>query len=397
MPFRKRLSKLDARFVAFISMRDTARAEIGGTNGLVGDDHSDLPSKPLPTSMDGLPYIHAEPTTTQPNTSPGLTVKISSMSEYIVSQAELPSTSGPAPTSITSSSDDPVHPNDHQSISDSVSSSDDSINQVHNHQSVSQFSGARNFTVNGGRFYAVGGNLVTVRKVVGTESHEIKDMLRETQAETIRRLEEMIDVRLQLPPHISTPLLYVMDATGRQHKLTMDVAQSFEQFTMVLRALFLRKLPQDQVLQKYMDISALVLTVDDGREPLQLTDEEGWMNNVQSGMTIVMSVIMLQHTFSRDETIETKYQCPFCDCWNRMNGRLLIDCRSCKRRFQVKSRDQYNGGEKTVTIAAHERNLIQNIYLRQISWMPSTMPRGRARRFLLVEATRRDRVIKRGR
>jgi hypothetical protein len=43
-----------------------------------------------------------------------------------------------------------------------------------------------------------------------------------------------------------------------------------------------------------MDIGAFVLTIDDGREYLQLTDEEGWMSTVQRGTTIIMSVIMTQ-------------------------------------------------------------------------------------------------------
>ena len=51
---------------------------------------------------------------------------------------------------------------------------------------------------------------------------------RETVTQTIdRRLEETIG-RLQLPPVISTGFLYVMDATGRRHTLTMDMAHSFE-------------------------------------------------------------------------------------------------------------------------------------------------------------------------
>ena len=50
---------------------------------------------------------------------------------------------------------------------------------------------------------------------------------RETLAQT-RRLEEMIGDGLQLPPTISTGFLYVMDATGRRHTLTMDMAHSFE-------------------------------------------------------------------------------------------------------------------------------------------------------------------------
>ena len=41
------------------------------------------------------------------------------------------------------------------------------------------------------------------------------------------RMDETIG-RFQLPPIISTGFLYVMDATGRRHILTMDMAHSFE-------------------------------------------------------------------------------------------------------------------------------------------------------------------------
>jgi hypothetical protein len=52
---------------------------------------------------------------------------------------------------------------------------------------------------------------------------------RESLAQTIdRRLEEMIGGGLQLPPVISTGFLYVMDATGQRHTLTMDMAHSLK-------------------------------------------------------------------------------------------------------------------------------------------------------------------------
>ena len=38
----------------------------------------------------------------------------------------------------------------------------------------------------------------------------------------------MIGDRLHLPPVISTGFLYVMDATGRHHTVTMDMAHSLE-------------------------------------------------------------------------------------------------------------------------------------------------------------------------
>ena len=152
-------------------------------------------------------------------------------------------------------------------------SSDDSVHQAQNHQKyktacshwmfaicVLLFSGARNVTVNGGRFYAVGSNFVQRTGKQGVvissklwqmvpELHEIADMFadlvcvlglrsplpealkhgqRETVAQTIdRRLRETIG-HLQLPFIISTGFLYVIDAIGRHHTLMMDMAHSVE-------------------------------------------------------------------------------------------------------------------------------------------------------------------------
>jgi len=91
----------------------------------------------------------------------------------------------------------------------------------------------------------------------------------------------------------------------------------FQQFNAALRVLFLPERPQNRVLQKYMDVGAFVLTIDDGREHVQLTDQEGWTSTIRGGMTIVMSVIMTQEVNKRTPT---KYQCPFCDCWNKLKG-----------------------------------------------------------------------------
>ncbi|KIM45584.1 hypothetical protein M413DRAFT_442249 [Hebeloma cylindrosporum] len=349
MPFRKRVSKLAGRFFAFISMRKAPRVENEETRPSTGDGNSrsDLlpPSRLPPSSRSGLPSTHADPITAQ---------SIISMTSTHAELKTARSEANSRPTDIISSDD--VHSDDHQSISDSVSSSDDPVHGAHSHQSVSQFSGARNVTVNGGNFYAAGGNVVIVRKKVGIESHEIADMLRETHAQTINintRLVEMIAGGLHLPPRISTGLLYVMDATGRRHTLTMDIAHSFESSL------------QNRVLRKYMDNGDCVLAVDDGRKPLQLRDEEGWMNTVQSDMTIVMSITMTQKVFYHRKKM--KYQCLFCDYWNRLvgnNGKLLTICQLCGRRLQVRPPDTWII-EETPAIATNERDLIQNIYLKQ--------------------------------
>ena len=74
-----------------------------------------------------------------------------------------------------------------------------------------------------------------------------------------------------------------------------------------------------------MDIGAFVLTIDDGGEHVQLTDQEVWTSTIRGGMTIVMSVIMTQQG---DKKTPKKYQCPFCDSWTKSkgnNGKSSID------------------------------------------------------------------------
>jgi hypothetical protein len=61
-----------------------------------------------------------------------------------------------------------------------------------------------------------------------------------------------------------------------------------------------------------MDIGAYDLSIDDGREECQLTNQDEWSSTVQHGTTIVMSVIMAHIVDSE------RYNCPFCDSWNEL-------------------------------------------------------------------------------
>ena len=63
-----------------------------------------------------------------------------------------------------------------------------------------------------------------------------------------------------------------------------------------------------------MDPDAFLLTINDGREHLQLTNQEGWTSTIRGGMTVVMSIVISQ-PFQ-----QTKDQCPFCVCWNSAKG-----------------------------------------------------------------------------
>ena len=85
-----------------------------------------------------------------------------------------------------------------------------------------------------------------------------------------------------------------------------------KQFNKALRILFDLDTPQDIILQKYMDTDAYVLTIDDGRRVLKVTDQGVWSNLVERDTTIVMNIIITQRTHRK------KHQCPFCGVWSRL-------------------------------------------------------------------------------
>jgi len=84
-----------------------------------------------------------------------------------------------------------------------------------------------------------------------------------------------------------------------------------------------------------MDIGAFVLAMNNGRKYIQLTNQEGWDTTIQSGMTIVMSVIITQRVHFLEDK---KYQCPFCDCWNGLkanNRKSSVDWWGFDRFIQI--------------------------------------------------------------
>ncbi|KAF8954802.1 hypothetical protein BDZ97DRAFT_1765741 [Flammula alnicola] len=242
------------------------------------------------------------------------------------------------------------------------------------HQSVSLFHRASGLTFNGGEYYAVGGNLTIQRtgKSIVSKCCESSEAVR--RASNDKKMNEMMGIimqtssRSQLPRTISVGFVNLMDATGREHPLTMNMARSFEQFNKALKVLFEPLTPHDRVLCKYMDIGAYDLSIDDGKERLQLMNQDTWSSAVQPGTTIVMSVVMVQLAHGK------KYQCPFCDFWNTLQnnfGRSSIDCRSCKRCFHVTRPEQNsfrrdgNYDVESAAVSEEERELIRNLNLTQ--------------------------------
>ena len=140
----------------------------------------------------------------------------------------------------------------------------------------------------------------------------------------------------------------ICNACNRRHMLTMDMAHSFRvcsyvrcnmilglhllEFPAIYHSSQSFIFPRSVSKQSSAEIYGYRRLCSDHRqrqgirkEYVQFTDQEGWTSTVQSGMTIVMSLVMTQEA---KETTATKYQCPFCDCLNSLkvnNGKASID------------------------------------------------------------------------
>ncbi|KDR68151.1 hypothetical protein GALMADRAFT_1354941, partial [Galerina marginata CBS 339.88] len=179
----------------------------------------------------------------------------------------------------------------------------------------------------------------------------------------MERLEEMIGVLVQaqyrprMPPINSVDFIFVMDATGGKHPLTMNMAGSLEAIFSVFE-IFIRlaKSPSNFItLFGCMDFGTYVLSIEDGAEGIQLFSPD--ISNVfQHGPSVVMNIVM------RQEFAEREYKFPFCYNWNALRGQSSIDCCSCKQRFKVTRAGKIIAKLQT---SYQERNLIRNLHLEQ--------------------------------
>ena len=81
-----------------------------------------------------------------------------------------------------------------------------------------------------------------------------------------------------------------------------------------MRVLFRPETVQGGLLRRYMDIGRYDLSIDDGRQVLQITNDVEW-SRVHPGTTVVMSIIL-----SKPRVRQREYRCPFCKVWNEVNG-----------------------------------------------------------------------------
>ncbi|KAG1814669.1 uncharacterized protein BJ212DRAFT_1481872 [Suillus subaureus] len=168
----------------------------------------------------------------------------------------------------------------------------------------------------------------------------------------------------------------LVDATGHNHAISLNLCASFQQFNNMLRVLFERGAKEAQIQRRYIEEGKYDLCVDEGTQVTPLTSDK-W-SSIEPGTTIVMRVTIQQKTRS---SIEVDYRCHFCGAVNRLDAKSVkyrsggrtvcsTDCRECKRRFQI-TRDQH----KWSTRSSHsdfnhmtnaETLLVRNFHVEQI-------------------------------
>lgn len=167
----------------------------------------------------------------------------------------------------------------------------------------------------------------------------------------------------------------LVDAAGHHHPISVSFCTSFQQLNLMLRVLFERDSPEAHIQRRYIEEGQYDLCIDEGTQVTQLTSQE-W-SSIEAGTKIVMRVLIQQDT----ELSDFEYQCHFCSAINRLGDGYVtdsfrrragcsIDCRVCKRRFQISRRDMgkqsthSSNDESDLTMDA-EMHLIRNFHVQQ--------------------------------
>ncbi|KAG1867242.1 hypothetical protein DFJ58DRAFT_698511 [Suillus subalutaceus] len=177
------------------------------------------------------------------------------------------------------------------------------------------------------------------------EDHQKQQVDHQRQQEILMRIESrIICVQSSVGPVVTLGCVTLVDATGRQHPIPMDVCDSFERFDEMLRLLLKHSSIEAQIQRRYMEQGQYDLCIDDDKQVTRLTSHE-WPS-IEAGTKIVMRVIIEQQASSYSEI---SYRCPFCGDVNRLDvGPVMyslerqagcsVDCRVCKQRFQISRR-----------------------------------------------------------
>ncbi|KAG6815586.1 hypothetical protein H0H93_009408, partial [Arthromyces matolae] len=123
------------------------------------------------------------------------------------------------------------------------------------------------------------------------EYHTIAILLFETKAMSITRDSAM------------TLCVYLVDAMGHKHSISINMTQSFEQFTYALKALYTSASERGSAHHRYLDSKQYHLALNNSQRPMGIENDHDLRELVQPGTTVVMSIFVPQ--------LDDQY-CPVC-------------------------------------------------------------------------------------
>ncbi|KAG1781136.1 hypothetical protein EV702DRAFT_645555 [Suillus placidus] len=218
------------------------------------------------------------------------------------------------------------------------------------------------------------------------ETHELFIISRRRQ-EGPQNIEQSFAVpsASHLAETVALGCVTLVDATGHNHTISLNLCASFQQLNNMLRVLFERDAIEAQIQRRYIEKGEYDLCIDKGTQVTPLTNHE-W-SSIEPGTKIVMRVTIQQTTSSGSDV---DYKCRFCGAVNRLGVRSVkyqsrsqgrtvcsTDCRECKRRFQITRGapgqiTRFSNSDSNHTTEA-ETLLIRNFHVEQIVCHPGTL------------------------
>ncbi|KAG2343477.1 hypothetical protein BDR05DRAFT_1059668 [Suillus weaverae] len=213
------------------------------------------------------------------------------------------------------------------------------------------------------------------------ETHELLMILRGGR-EGPQNIEQSFGVpsASHLAETVALGCVTLVDATGHNHTISLNLCGSFQQLNNLLRVLFERDATEAQIQRRYIEKGEYDLCIDKGTQVTPLTNHE-W-SSIEPGTTIVMRVTIQQRTSSGSAV---DYKCRFCGAVNRLGVRSVkyqsqsqgrtvcsTDCRECKRRFQITRSSLWQSTRLSKSNSNHtteaETLLIRNFHVQQ-NWV----------------------------
>ncbi|KAG1733139.1 hypothetical protein EDB19DRAFT_1911720 [Suillus lakei] len=109
----------------------------------------------------------------------------------------------------------------------------------------------------------------------------------------------------------------LVDATGHEHPISVTLCTSFQQFNVVLKALFLCSSVEAHIQGRYIEQGQYDLCIDDNKQVTPLTSHE-WPS-FEEGTKIVMRV-----TIEQPEADGFDYKCHFCGAINHLGTESIM-------------------------------------------------------------------------